>query len=554
MPKMMLHRAEARAALARGVGKLALAVRGTLGPKGTNAIIDRPIGTPMISRDGVSIAAEIELPCRFENMGAQVVREVSKQTNDVAGDGTTTATVLADALIQDGVAVLADGDGSGHGSVELIEGMERACGFVLDQLRHMARPLDSHARLEQVATVAATDPALGRLVADALRRVGAEGVIDIDYGQPGAPTALHVLEGMVLDRGFLSHHMATEPTGQTAVLDRPYILLTDHKIADPAPVLRLVDRIAAGHRPLLIVADNVAPEVVAALMALRRDGRATVVAINPPEFGHWRQAMMEDMAILTGGRVIARDLGGRLDAVSAEDLGSADRIEVTAGRTSILRGHGDADALAARRALVQRQWEEAPPNIERDKLSQRLAKLTHGTALIEVGGATPVEQKRTAQLLEDSLAAARAALAEGVVPGGGTALARIAPLLDHLAEDVAGGGGAALADGVRLVRRAMLQPLLCIAENGGLDGAGVAARIAALPDGSGFDARTGRFGDLFAAGIIDPVRVTSLALLNAVSVAKLVLTTHTLIADIPDDIDPTAGPARGGGMERYGRT
>ncbi|PWC90808.1 molecular chaperone GroEL [Azospirillum sp. TSH100] len=545
MPKMMLHRAEARAALARGVGKLALAVRGTLGPKGTNAIIDRPIGTPMISRDGVSIAAEIELPCRFENMGAQVVREVSKQTNDVAGDGTTTATVLADALIQDGVAVLADG----HGSVELVEGMERACGFVVDQLRHMARPLDGHPRLEQVATVAATDPVLGRLVADALRRVGMEGVIDIEYGQPGAPTALHVLEGMVLDRGFLSHHMATEPTGQTAVLEWPRILMTDHKITDPEPVLRLIGRID-DERPLLVIADSVAPEVVAALMALRRDGRATVVAINPPEFGHWRQATMEDIAILTGGRVIARDLGGRLDSVTAADLGGAGRIEVSAGRTTILRGHGDPDALAARRALVQRQWEEAPPNIERDKLSQRLAKLTHGTALIEVGGATPVEQKRTAQLLEDSLAAARAALADGVVPGGGTALARIAPLLDRLAADVGEGEKA----GVRLVQRAMLQPLVCIAENGGLDGAGVAARITELPDGSGFDARTGRFGDLFAAGIIDPVKVTTLALLNAVSVAKLVLTTHTLIADIPDDVDPTAGPARGGGMERYGRT
>ncbi|CAO3450894.1 chaperonin GroEL [Azospirillum largimobile] len=544
MPKMMLHRAEARAALARGVGKLALAVRGTLGPKGTNAIIDRPIGTPMISRDGVSIAAEIELPCRFENMGAQVVREVSKQTNDVAGDGTTTATVLADALIQDGVAVLADG----HGSVELVEGMERACGFVVDRLRGMARPLAGGAQLEQVATVAATDPALGRLVADALRRVGTEGVIDIEYGQPGAPTALHVLEGMVLDRGFLSHHMATEPTGQAAVLERPRILMTDHKITDPEPLLRLIDRIA-DKRPLLVVADSVAPEVVAALMALRRDGRATVVAINPPEFGHWRQAMMEDIAILTGGRVIARDLGGRLDSVTADDLGGADRIEVSAGRTTLLRGHGDPDALAARRALVQRQWEEAPPNIERDKLSQRLAKLTHGTALIEVGGATPVEQKRTAQLLEDSLAAARAALADGVLPGGGTALARIAPLLDRLAADVGEGERA----GIRLVQRAMLQPLVCIAENGGLDGAGIAARLAELPDGTGFDARTGRFGDLFAAGIIDPAKVTTLALVNAVSVAKLVLTTHTLVADIPDDVDPTAGPARGGGMERYGR-
>ena len=255
---------------------------------------------------------------------------------------------------------------------------------------------------------------------------------------------------------------------------------------------------------------------------------------------------------ITGWSAVSVTLAGpppTVDSVTVEDLGGADRIEVSTGRTTLLRGHGDPDALAARRALVQRQWEEAPPNIERDKLSQRLAKLTHGTALIEVGGATPVEQKRAAQLLEDSLAAARAALADGVVPGGGTALARVAPLLDRLAEDVGEGERA----GIKLVQRAMVQPLVCIAGNGGLDGAAVAARIAELPDGSGFDARTGRFGDLFAAGIIDPVKVTTLALLNAVSVAKLVLTTHTLIADIPDDVDPTAGPARGGGMERYGR-
>jgi len=551
MPKMMLHHAEARAALGRGVGKLALAVRGTLGPQGTNAIIDRPIGTPMISRDGVSIAAEIELPCRFENMGAQVVREVSKQTNDVAGDGTTTATVLADALVQDGIALLADGNASN--TVELVAGIDRACAFVIGHLRESARPLDERCGLDPVATVAATDPALGRLVADALRRVGPEGVVDIEYGPPGAPTALSVLEGMTLDRGFVSHHMATDAAGQAAVLERPRILLTDHKITAPEPLLRIVDLAARDGRPLLVVADAIAPEVVASMMALRgpgRDGRrGTVVAINPPDFGHWRRSMMEDIAILTGGRVIARDLGGRLETVTPEDLGSADRVEVTIAATALLRGHGEPETIRARRDLVQRQWEEAPPNIERDKLAQRLAKLTHGTALIQAGGATPVEQKRTAQLLEDSLAAARAALAEGVVAGGGTALARIAPLLDRLAEEAAEGERA----GVRLVQRALLQPLACIAANAGLNGADVVARVAELPDGSGLDARTGRFGDLFAAGIVDPDRVTRLALENAASVAKLILTTHTLIADIPDAGDPTAGPARGGGAEVYGR-
>jgi len=255
-------------------------------------------------------------------------------------------------------------------------------------------------------------------------------VIDIEYGLPGTPTALSVMEGMVLDRGFLSHHMATEPTGRTAVLERPHILLTDHRITAPEPLLALLDRAARDGRPLLVVAEAVAPEAVAAMMALRREGRGVVVAINPPEFGHWRQAMLEDIAILTGGRVVARDLGGRLEAVTADDLGSADRIEVTASATTILRGHGEPEAVRARRALVQRQWEEAPPNIERDKLAQRLAKLTHGTALLQVGGATPVEQKRTAQLLEDSLAAARAALEEGVLPGGGAALARLLAALE----------------------------------------------------------------------------------------------------------------------------
>lgn len=549
MPKMMLHHAQARAALGRGVEKLTLAVRGTLGPNGTNAIIDRPIGTPMISRDGVSIAAEVELPCRFENMGAQVVREVSKQTNDVAGDGTTTATVLANALVQDGIAVLADGPDGKCGAVGLVAGMDRACAFVVQKLRETARSLDGDRGLEQVATVAATDPTLGRLVAEALRRVGPEGVIDIEYGVTGTPTALAVLEGMTLDRGFLSHHMATDATGQSALLERPYILLTDHKITAPEPMLRLLDMIGRSGRPLLVVADGMAPEVVAALMSFRRDGRGTIVAINPPEFGHWRQAMMEDIAILTGGRVVARDLGGRLEAVMLEDLGSADRAEVTMTATALVRGHGEPDAIRARRALVQRQWDDAAPNIERDKLSQRLAKLTHGTALIQVGGATPVEQKRTAQLLEDSLAAARAAQADGVVAGGGTALARIAPLLDRVADGSPEGERA----GVRLVARAILHPLACIAENGGLNGADIVARAATQPDGVGFDARTGRFDDLFAAGIIDPVKVTALAVQNAVSVAKLILTTHTLIADIPDDADPTAGPARGGGAEIYGR-
>jgi len=546
MAKIMLHHAQARAALARGVAQLTQAVQGTMGPKGTNAIIDRPQGTPMISRDGVSIAAEIDLPCRFENMGAQVVREVSKQTNDLAGDGTTTATVLANALIQDGVALL-----SGPvNPVDVVTGMERAGAFLAARLRAAARPLKDDNELERVAVVAATEPALGRLVTEALRRVGDAGVIEVEYALPGQPTRLEVEEGLVFDRGFISHHMATDPAGHEAVLEQPRLLLTDHKVTDAAPLLRLLDRLTAdGGHPLLLIADEVAPEVVAALMHARRQGRGIAVAANAPEFGHWRKAMLEDIAIMTGGRVVARDLGGRLEDVAPAELGRLDLARITSGTTALVRGHGDPAVVAARRQLVQRLWEEAPPNIERDKLAQRLARLTSGTALLLAGGATPVEQKRTAQLLEDSLNAARAARAEGVLPGGGTALAQLAPSLDLLAREL---DGDALA-GLRLVQNAIRQPLAIIAGNAGQPAADVVRRVVEGPAGTGFDARLGVFVDMVAAGIIDPVKVTCMALENALSVARLILTTHTLVADLPEGGDPTAGPALGGGAEKYGR-
>lgn len=545
MAKIMLHHIDARAALARGVAQLALAVQGTLGPKGTNAIIDRPLGTPMISRDGVSIAAEIELPCRFENMGAQVVREVSKQTNDIAGDGTTTATVLANALIQDGVALLQDR----HSAVDIVAGMDRAGAYLVDRLRHIARPLQDDRELERVATVAATGPMLGRLVADALIRVGEAGVVEVEYALPGEPTRLEVQEGLVFDRGFISHHMATDPASGVAVLEQPYILLTDHRVTSAEPLLQIIDRLQPESRPLLLLADEVAPDVVAVLMQARQQGRGTVVAVHAPEFGHWRKAMLEDIAIMTGGRVIARDLGGRLEDVGLADLGRADEARVTNAMTALIRGHGDPAVIEGRRQLVQRLWDNAPPNIERDKLAERLAKLTLGTALLLAGGATPVEQKRTAQLLEDSLNAARAARVEGVVAGGGTALAQLAPSLDKLAQELAEDELA----GLRLVQRAICQPVSIIASNGGQNGADVVARVMNSPSGTGFDARQGRYVDMFEAGVIDPVKVTYTALNNAISVAKLILTTHTLVADLPEGTDPTAGPALGGGAEVYGR-
>jgi len=408
MPNIMLHDDEARQALGRGVAKLARAVRGTLGPRGMNVIIDRPIGTPIISRDGVSIAAEVELEDPFENMGAQVLREVSKQTNEVAGDGTTTATVLADALVQDGLACLA----KGANPVELVEGLELAVAEVIAALQRAATPLRGGEELRAVAVVAANDEATGHLVAEALERVGANGIVDVDYGTT-VETLLEVVDGMAFDRGYLSHHMITDVEKMQVVLDNPHILMTDQRLQTPEEVAAILALVADTKRPLLIIADEVAPACVVSLLAWRDKGGAPVAAIHPPEYGHWRKAMLEDIAILTGGRVIARDLGGTIAAVQLRDLGSARQVRISSNQTVVSAGTGDPAAIAARRQQAARQYELAPQNVERDKLKERLSKLSGGTAVLLAGGATPVEQKRRLHLIEDAIHAARAAIAAG---------------------------------------------------------------------------------------------------------------------------------------------
>jgi chaperonin GroEL len=543
MPKLMLHNSDARRALARGVGRLAAAVEPTLGPRGMNAMIDRPIGTPMVTRDGVSIASEIELSDRFENMGAQVVREVSMQTNEVAGDGTTTAIVLANALVQKGI----EANERGAKSVDLCRGIDLAVDKVVEALKAKAKPAKGNGSLAAVANIAATDAKLGALVAEAYERVGTEGVITTDFSIT-TETVLDVVEGMSFDRGYLSHHMVTDQEKMEAVLEHPLILMTDLKIREPS-ALDAVRRIAdkAG-RPLLVVAEEMAPEVVITLLGKHGPGKYLVV--HPPEYGHWRKAMMEDLAILTGGHVIARDLGGRIEDVTADELGSAERVRTSSSHTSIIRGSGDPAAIAARRAQVQRQYEAAPPNIEQDKLRERLAKLSGGTAVLYAGGVTPVEQKRTIQLIEDSLHAVRAAVEEGVVAGGGSALAQIAPALDELLNDTSGD----VAEGVRLVRSVLTRPLWRIASNAGADPEAIVAEVTRVNSGHGYNAATGTYQNMIEAGIIDPVRVTYTALRNAASVAKLILTTETLIGDLAEDeADPTAGPALGGGAEKLGR-
>lgn len=542
MPKLMIHNSEARRALARGVAQLAAAVEPTLGPKGMNAMIDRPIGTPMVTRDGVSIASEIELFDRFENMGAQVVREVSMQTNEVAGDGTTTAIVLANALVQKGV----EASEAGAKTVDLCRGIDLAVGRVVAALRAQARPAKANGALAAVAAIAATEPKLGALVAEAFERVGADGVITTEFSVT-TETLLDVVEGMSFDRGYLSHHMVTDQEKMEAVLERPLILMTDLKIKDPASLDGARALAEAEGRPLLVIAEEVSPEVVATLLG--KSGVGKYLVVHPPEYGHWRKALLEDLAILTGGRVVARDLGGRIEDVTRDDLGGAERVRTSASHTAILKGEGAPAAIVARRAQVQRQYEAAPPNIEQDKLRERVAKLSGGTAVLYAGGVTPVEQKRTIQLIEDSLAAVRAAVEEGVVAGGGVALAQIGPVVDQAIAEATGD----VAEGARLVRAVLSRPLWRIVRNSGGDADQVVAEVSKVNGGFGYNAAVGDFGNMYEAGIIDPVRVTCAALENAASVAKLILTTETLVGDLAEDEDPTAGPALGGGAEKLGR-
>src|SRR6201989_932245 len=478
MPKIMLHDEAARAALGRGVAKLAKAVRGTLGPKGMNAIMDRPIGTPIVSRDGVSIASEIELECPFENMGAQVLREVSKQTNDVAGDGTTTATVLADVLVQDGLKSLPEG----ANPVELVEGLNLAVAEAIAALKRSAQALQGSAGLRAVASIAANDPALGEIVAEAFERAGNHGIVAVEFGNT-VHTTLEVIEGMAFERGYLSHHMVTDVEKMQVVLDNPFVLMTDHKIQSGEQLAGVISLIEKSGRPLLIIAEEVAPPVIMQLLARRDKSNFKVAAIHPPEFGHWRKAMLEDIAITTGGRVISVDLGGRLEKAELQDLGSARQVRISASKTLITAGGGDQKKIAARREQVLRQYNAAPENIERDKFQERIAKLSGGTAMILAGGATPVEQKRATQLIEDAINATRAAIEEGIVPGGGVALLRAAPQLDGMIDGLKGGA----KQGADLLQRALSRPFFYIAANAGLNGETEVTKVARGKNGHGLD-------------------------------------------------------------------
>jgi chaperonin GroEL len=542
MPKLIRYGEQARITLAKGVEKLAKAVETTLGPRGGNAVIDRPIGTPLVSRDGVSIADEIELEDRFENMGAQIAREVAKQTNKVAGDGTTTAIILANALIQEGLSVFS-GDTN---TIAVMDGIDQAVEATLERLKELARPVNTNEQLLSVAANSSNDPEIGAVVSEALRRVGNEGIVEVEPSL-SAKTALEIVDGFSFERGYLSAHMANQIDRMEAVLDSALILLTDHALIDSQPV-EIIKRISTeAKKPVLLIAEQVSGAALGALLSARDSGQ-WILAVHPPEFGHWRKAVFEDLAILTGARFISKDLGARLEDVRLEDLGVARQVRASQEATTITGGGGDPAKIRGRRAQIQKQLEIMEQPVERDKLQERLGRMSGAIAIIRAGGATPVEQKRGAQMIEDALNAARAATEEGVLAGGGTTFAQIAEGLEALCRPA----NDDIRKGTRIVQRALLEPLRCIARNSGLDAGKVTDRVIHSNYGHGFDARTGKFCDLVAEGVLDPLKVSSAALRNAASVAKLVLAAQTLIVDKPESVDPTSEPCRGGGAERYG--
>jgi chaperonin GroEL len=542
MPKLIRYGEQARITLAKGVEKLAKAVETTLGPRGGNAVIDRPIGTPLVSRDGVSIADEIELEDRFENMGAQIAREVAKQTNKVAGDGTTTAIILANALIQEGLSVFS-GDTN---TIAVMDGIDQAVEATLGRLKELARPVNTNEQLLSVAANSSNDAEIGAAVSEALRRVGNQGIVEVEPSL-SAKTALEIVDGFSFDRGYLSAHMANQIDRMEAVLDSALILLTDHALVDSQPV-EIIKKISTeAKKPVLLIAEQLSGAALGALLSVRDSGQ-WILAVHPPEFGHWRKAVFEDLAILTGARFISKDLGARLEEVRLEDLGTALQVRASQEATTITGGGGDPAKIRGRRAQIQKQLEIMEQPVERDKLQERLGRMSGAIAIIRAGGATPVEQKRSAQMIEDALNAARAATEEGVLAGGGTTFAQVAEGLEALCRPA----NDDIRKGTRIVQRALLEPLRCIARNSGLDPGKVTDRVIHSNYGHGFDARTGKFCDLVAEGVLDPLKVSSAALSNAASVAKLVLAAQTLIVDKPESVDPTSEPCRGGGAERYG--
>ncbi len=534
--KIIKFSEEARAKILSGVKILADAVTVTLGPKGRNVVIEKAFGAPTITKDGVTVAKEIQLEDKFENMGAQMVKEVASKTSDVAGDGTTTATVLARAIFTEGAKMVA----AGHDPMSLKRGIDKAVAVAVEELKRMAKATRERREIAQVGTISANnDPTIGEIIADAMEKVGKEGVITVEEAK-GLETTLEVVEGMQFDRGYLSPYFVTDPEKMECQLEDAFVLIHEKKISSMKDLLPILEQIARTGRPFIVIAEDVEGEALATLVINRIRGTLQCVAVKAPGFGDRRKAMLEDIAILTGGKVIAEELGIKLENITLNDLGRAKRIVVDKDNTTIVGGAGKKADIEGRIKQLRAQIEETTSDYDREKLQERLAKLVGGVAVIRVGAATEVEMKEKKARVEDALHATRAAVEEGIVPGGGVALVRASTALDKVEaspEEMVG---------VNIVRRAMEDPLRWIANNAGWEGSIVLDRVKNNKGAFGFNALTEEFEDLMKAGIVDPTKVVRTALQNAASVAGLLLTTEAMVAEKPEEKKPAAAP--GGGM------
>ncbi|HEY4565944.1 chaperonin GroEL [Planococcaceae bacterium Storch 2/2-2] len=539
MAKDIKFNEDARAAMLRGVDTLANAVKVTLGPKGRNVVLEKAFGSPLITNDGVTIAKDIELEDKFENMGAKLVAEVASKTNEIAGDGTTTATVLAQAMIREGLKNVT----AGANPVGIRKGIEEAVKVAIDGLKEISNETETKQEIAQVASISSGDEAVGELIAEAMDRVGNDGVITIEESK-GFETELDVVEGMEFDRGYASAYMATDTDKMEAVLDNPYILITDKKVTNIQEILPVLEQVVQQGRPILIIAEDVEGEALATLVVNKLRGTFNAVAVKAPGFGDRRKAMLEDIAILTGGQVITEDIGMDLKEANLTQLGTAEKVIVTKDHTTIVEGNGATDAIEARVAQIRSQIEESTSEFDQEKLQERLAKLAGGVAVIKVGAATETELKERKLRIEDALNSTRAAVEEGIVSGGGTALinvySKVEALLDSTEDDV--------ATGVKIVLRALEEPVRQIATNAGLEGSIVVDRLKREEVGTGFNAATGEWVNMMEAGVIDPTKVTRSALQNAASVAAMFLTTEVVIADQPAPEAPMGGMPDMGGM------
>ncbi|MFD0884528.1 chaperonin GroEL [Streptosporangium algeriense] len=529
MPKILSFEEDARRALERGVNALADAVKVTLGPRGRNVVIDKKFGAPTITNDGVTIAREVELEKPYENLGAQLAKEVATKTNDVAGDGTTTATVLAQAMVREGLRNVA----AGAQPLSLKRGIDLAAKAVSDKLIDSARPVEDKKEIAHVATISAQDAKIGELIAEAFDKVGKDGVITVEESNTMG-LELEFTEGLQFDKGYLSPYMVTDQERMEAVLEDPYILIHQSKIASVADFLPLLEKVAQTKKALLVIAEDVEGEALAVLVTNKIRGTFTSVAVKAPGFGDRRKAMLQDIAILTGGEVVSEEVGLKLEHVGLEVLGTARRVVITKDSTTVVDGAGDAQAIADRVKEIKLAIEQSDSDWDREKLQERLAKLSGGVCVLKVGAATEVELKEKKHRLEDAISATRAAIEEGIVSGGGSALIHVSKVLDDL------GLSGDEATGVAVVRKALIEPARWIAENAGLEGYVVTTKVSELPVGQGLNAATGEYGDLIAQGVIDPVKVTRSAVQNAASIAGMLLTTEALVVDKPEEEAPAA--------------